>query len=356
MRNGTSTLVLAVAATLGCHGGAEPGAKPEARAPIRAAVVPAASIAWPSGLEVTGTIEAARRALPGTSLLGRVVTVLHDAGDAVGAGAVLARIESAEVDARLAQAEAAVAAARAGETNAQGTRERLERLLAKEAATESAVDAAVAAHEAARAQRAAAEQAVAAARTWVAHADVRAPFAGVVTERRVEAGDTAMPGTPLFVVEDTARVKVEAQVAESHALGLARGDVVEVDVPALGTSALRGSIDEVLPAANPGSRTFTVRVLLDNPARRLRSGLFARVRLPGAEESVTTVPETAVVRRGPLAGVFVVSSDGKARIRWVTLGARRDGACAVESGLAAGESVVVDPPADLLDGSPVEAR
>jgi RND family efflux transporter MFP subunit len=178
----------------------------------------------------------------------------------------------------------------------------------------------------------------------------------VVAERRVEAGDMATPGAPLFVVEDLSRVKVEAQVAESWAVALVAGDAVEVDVPALGATGLRGAIDEVLPAADPGSRTLTVRVLLDNAERRLRSGLFARIRLPGSAAPVTTVPATAIVRRGPLAGVFVVSQDRVARIRWVALGAERDRTVVVESGLAAGESVVVDPPADLLDGTPVEAR
>ena len=356
MSKETLALVLGIAAMVSCSRDARAPAEPETRRPVRAAVEPAGSTAWPTGLEVTGTIEPYRRALPGTSLLGRVVAVLHDTGDAVGSGAVLARIESAEVDARLAQAEAAVAAARANEENARVTRARLERLLARQAATQSALDSAVSAHDAARAQSAAAEQAVAAARTWVGHADVRAPFGGVVAERRVEAGDMATPGTPLFVIEDLSRVKFEARVAESRAVGLAPGDAVEIDVPALGRTGLAGTVDEVLPAADPASRTLTVRVLLDNPDRRLRSGLFARARLPGDAGPVTTAPEGAIVRKGPLTGVFVVSSDGVARIRWITLGARRAGVVAVESGLEPGESVVVDPPADLSDGTPVEAR
>jgi len=349
-----ATLALS-AALLGC--GREP-AQPgiASAAPIGVSVEPVREAAWVAGFEVSATIEPSRRALPGTVLLGRVVEVLHDVGDTVRAGAVLARVASGEVDARLAQAEAGVAAAQAAEQNAWTMRQRLERLAARQAASASSVEAAVAAHEGARAQRVAAEQAVAAARTYVGYAEIRAPFAGVVAERRIEAGDMAAPGSPLFMIEDLARVKVEAQVAESRALGLVPGQAVEVAVPAAGAAPWAGTVDAVLPAADPGSRTFTVRVLLENAERRLRSGMFARVRLPGESQPVTAVPRTAVVRRGPLAFVFVVAGDSVARIRWITLGPTREQAVVVESGLAPGESIVVDPPASLADGMRVEAR
>ncbi len=348
------TLVL-TASLLGCGGEPAPP-KSASDAPIPLSVEPAREAAWAAGLEVSATIAPSRRALPGTLLPGRIVEVLHDAGDMVRAGALLARVASGEVDARLAQAEAGVAAARAAEQNAWTMRQRLERLAAREAASASSVEAAVAAHEGARAQRVAAEQAVEAARTWVAYAEIRAPFTGVVVERRIEAGDMAAPGTPLFVIEDLARVKVEAQLAESRAAALLPGQVVEVEVPSAGAAPWAGTIDAVLPAADPGSRTFTVRVLLDNAERRLRSGMFARVRFLGGSEPVTTVPETAVVRRGPLAFVFVVAGDGVARIRWITLGSTRQHAVVVASGLTPGESIVVDPPADLADGTRVGAR
>jgi len=322
--------------------------------PIAVTVERVTESAWAAGLEVSATVLPLRRAMPGTVLMGRVEEVRYDVGDAVSSGAVLARVESREVSARLAQAEAGVAAARAMEQNALLMRQRLERLVARDAASKKSLDDAVAGHDATVAQVEAAEAAVEAARMYVSYSDIASPFDGVVVEKRVEVGDTAAPGMPLFVVEDLSRVKVEAQVPESTALALKPGNELDVDLPGAGPGPWRGNIDEVLPSADPRSRTFTVRVILNNAEGRLRSGMYGRFRLPGAESQVMTVPATAIVRRGPLAGVFVVGTDSVARLRWITLGAERDTRFLVLTGLAPGETFVVDPPADLRDGSRVE--
>jgi RND family efflux transporter MFP subunit len=286
--------------------------------------------------------------------MGRVDQILRREGDRVRAGEPLARIESREVSARLAQAEANVAAASAMETNARLMKERMERLLAKQAATRKNVEDATAGYDAAAANLAAAKEGVAAARMYVAYSEVTAPFAGVVVERRVEVGDTAAPGTPLFVVDDTSKMKIEAQVPESALRGVAAGDPVEVEVDSAGGGARSGTVSEVLPAADPRSRSFTVRAVLDNADGALRPGMFARLRLGGEDRKAVVVPESAVVRRGPLTGVFTVDGQGIARLRWVSLGEARDGRVEVLSGLSAGERIVTEPPAALEDGRRVE--
>jgi RND family efflux transporter MFP subunit len=323
---------------------------------IRVHVERVVETAQVGGLEVSGTLHPLRRAMPGTVLIGRVERVLHREGDAVAAGAVLARVESREVQARLAQAQAGVEAARAAERNALGTRQRLERLVARSAASQKSVEDAVAQHDAAVAQRQAAEQAVAAARTYVAYADVVAPFAGVVVERRVEVGDMAAPGATLFVIDDLSRVNLEAQVPEAAALALAPKTEVDVELPAADPAARRGTIDEVLPTADAQSRTFTLRVALDNADGHLRSGMYGRVRLPGASETSLSLPASAVLHRGPLAFAFVVGDDGAARLRALALGRTQGDRIVVSSGLRAGESIVADPPAELADGMRVETQ
>jgi RND family efflux transporter MFP subunit len=159
----------------------------------------------------------------------------------------------------------------------------------------------------------------------------------------------AAPGAPLFTVEDLSKVKVEATVAESAAAGLAPGTPVEVAFA--GGVARPATITEILPGTDPRSRTFVVRVVLDNGDGTLRSGGFARLRLPGTggEPAGALVPESAVVRRGPLEGLFV-SDEGVARLRWVTLGAARGGLVEVLTGLAPGERVVAPVPPALEDG------
>jgi RND family efflux transporter MFP subunit len=351
------TVVLSLLALLAtaCGGGREAG-RPEAAPPVTAKVAAVEEVPWDRPLTVTAGVGPNRRAAPGTVLMGRVEQVLRREGDRVRGGELLARVESREVSARLAQAEANVTGAASMARNARLTKERMERLLAKQAATQKNVDDATTGFDAAAANLKAAEEGVAAARMYVSYARIVAPFDGVVVEKRVEAGDTAAPGVQLFVVEDTSRMKIEAQVPESAVRTLREGEPVEVDVDAAGGGVRKGTLTELLPAADPRSRTFTIRVLLDNPDGALRSGMFARLRLPGETGKALVVPEEALVRRGPLTGVFVVDGQGVARLRWITLGELRDGRAEVLTGLRPGERYVVAPPAGLEDGRRVEAR
>jgi hypothetical protein len=98
-----------------------------------------------------------------------------------------------------------------------------------------------------------------------------------------------------------------------------------------------------------------VRVVLDNTDGALRSGAFARLSLGEPAAPAVVVPEAALVRRGPLTGVFVVDDGGFARLRWLSPGAIRDGRVAILAGLAVGERYVEAPPAELADGRRVTA-
>ena len=359
---GGALLLAAALASAACGGGRGAQRATAEQAALPAALETASETAWPAGSELTASVLPFRRATPGTVLMGRVDQVLHREGDRVRAGTVLARVESRDVAARLAQARAGVTAARAMEENARLMKERMERLHASQAATQKNLEDARAGHEAASANLEAAREGVKAAELYVAYSNVTAPFDGVIVEKRIELGDMAAPGMPLFVVEDTSKMKIEAAVPESAASGLASGRAVEVEIPAAGAALRRGAVSEILPAADPRSRTFTVRVLLDNHDGALRSGMFARLHISAGEAAgapegaVVTVPETALVRQGPLAGLFVVDDAGVARLRWITTGETREGRVAILTGLSAGERFVVSPPPELADGRRVEVK
>jgi len=344
----------AIAALLfGCA--APPGQdRPDAAPALIVAVETVAEGSSSGGMEATGSVEAARRASPGTILAGRVTSILKREGQRVRRGELLARVESGDVAARVAQAEASVVAARAAEDNARRMRERLERLVPKQAASPKSLEDAVAGHAAALANLHAAEEGVLAARVMLTYGQIAAPFDGVVVRRLVEEGDTASPGMPMFVVEDTSRMKVEVSVPESSARGLTPGMAVVVVVDGSGGVPRDATLAEILPAADPSTRTVTARVLLDNADHNLRPGLFARVRFTAEGEATVPLPESAIVRRGPLTGVFVVDG-GVARLRWITVGRVADGRVDALSGVTSGERIVTAPPAELTDGRRVES-
>lgn len=350
----TALLAAVTLLALGCRSGAPAPSASEAP-PLPATVVTASAAAGEGGLVVNASVEPIRRAMPATVLMGRVLRIARREGEAVRRGETLAVIDARDVEARRAQAEAGLAAAKAQETNARAMLDRMRRLVDRQAASKKNLEDAELGHEAAAAGVKAAEEAVAAASVYTGYANVTAPFDGVVVRRNVEAGDLAAPGMPLFVVEDLSRVKIEASLPESDASGLRPGDPVRVESDA---GPIDAEVAEVLPAADPRSRTFTVRSVVANAEGLLRSGAFARVRFPSiaAHESPgVAVPGEAVVRRGPLTGVFVVDAEGIARLRWVTLGAPAGGAVDVLTGLEPGARVVSPVPEGLEDGRRIAA-
>jgi RND family efflux transporter MFP subunit len=164
----------------------------------------------------------------------------------------------------------------------------------------------------------------------------------------VEPGDLAVPGQPLLVLDDFRAYRLEAEVGES-AIGRVRmGQRVPVTLDALGRT-LEGRVAEIIPAADPASRTVTVKLELPADAD-LRSGLFGRAHFLVGERQALTVPLSALVERGQLTGVYVVDPRSVARFRLVTAGERRAGRAEILSGLAAGERIAGDGTERLSDG------
>ena len=202
--------------------------------------------------------------------------------------------------------------------------------------------------EQARANRAAAE-------VMLGYAEVRSPVAGWVTAKRIEAGDMAAPGVPFLTVEDLSTVEAVVRVPEGEVAGLAEGSPARVALEVLGEER-EGAVARVVPAGDPMSRTFEVRIALENPDGRIKSGMFARARFERGTRRVLLVPEGAVVRRGQLEGIFVVAGDGAARLRWVRLGRAEGGRVEVLSGLDPGEEFLPAPPPGFEDGTPVRGE
>ena len=188
------------------------------------------------------------------------------------------------------------------------------------------------------------------------HTVIRAPFAGVVSAKLANVGDTAMPGQTLLILEDPRALRLEATVPEIAAKAMRTGQTVAVLIDGA-QRPVTGTVAEISPAADPMSRTVLAKIELPaDPS--LHPGLLGRLLLPASpgEARSVVVPSGTVVRRGQLEEVFVVDR-GRARLRLVKTGrVKGDGATEILSGLADGETVVTSDLADLVDGQPVEAR
>jgi RND family efflux transporter MFP subunit len=185
------------------------------------------------------------------------------------------------------------------------------------------------------------------------YARIAAPFSGVVTTKHVDVGALAAPGTPLFTLEDSRRYWLEAAVPESQAASVKRGQSLPVSIEAAALS-VNATVSEIVPAADPTTRTILVRV--DLPAAAgLRSGLFGRAWVPVGRRQAIQVARQAVIERGQLQGVYVVGQDDIARFRLVRTGQAGKGVVEILSGLTGGEKVILAGAEKVTDGARIEA-
>jgi RND family efflux transporter MFP subunit len=209
--------------------------------------------------------------------------------------------------------------------------------------------------EMARAEQVQAKAVLSQARTSLDYSRIRAPFDGVVTEKKMDPGTLVSPGMPIFTVEDVRRYRLEATINESDLRYLRTGQQVPVVIDALGNAELAGRVVEIGPAADAASRSFLVKVELPRDPG-LRSGLFGRAQFSRGERQALRIPRSAVLDRGQLQGVFVLDQNKVAGLRYVTLGKVSGHNVEVLAGLQNGERLVAAPGDLDLNGKRIEAQ
>lgn len=323
----------------------------------------------PDVIAAVGTVHAAETAQISAQMMGNVITINVREGDAVAQGQVLASIDPAQAQAGLERAQAAlstaqheVAAAQTERSLTESTLKRFETLYQRKSVSPQEYDeikaryqGAVARAEAAQSGEAQAKAAVAQAQTAFSYTRLRSPFTGVVTERKVDPGVLAAPGMPLLTVEAAGRYRLEATIDEGSLRFVHVGESVPVTFDAYPDQQLSGKVTQLVPAADPNTRTFLVKIEL--PANGLlRSGLFGRASFSRGERESLVVPRTAVVDRGALKGVYVVGPDQVASLRYISVGDIGGDRLEVLSGLNAKEAIVLSPGDREIGGKKVEVQ
>ena len=345
--------------------------------------------------EATGTVRAKTSTVLSSKIMGTVTGLRVREGDRVNAGQTLIEIDNREAAAQLQKAQAglrqaeqtvaeadqatnaALSAKSAAEANkrlADATLARYQTLLnrksvspqefdevkAKAQVAEAEADRAAkmldllaAKKQQARAQMDQAKADIASAQIFAGYARVVTPISGIVTAKQIEVGATATPGAPLLTIEDAAHYRLEAAVEESQIGKIRLKDRARVKIDAIGGNELEGTVAEILPAADPMSRSYTVKIDVQ-AAQPLRSGLYGTAKFVRGQRQAITVPANAITQRGQLTGVFVVDGANIARLRLVKTGKTYGGRVEVLSGLNEGERIAVDGVAKLNDGVKVQ--
>lgn len=346
--------------------------------------------------EAVGTVQAKNRSVVAAKVMGNIVALQVREGDTVRAGQTLIEIDNRdagiqlqksqagmrevqesleEVERSIRAAEAARAAAQANESLAKTTLQRYQILFERRSVSAQEFDEVRARYEVAKAeseradrllQAAAARQNqtkaridqakadIANARVYVGYSRIVAPIDGVVVSRQADVGYMTTPGMPLLTIENSARYQLHASVEESRLGTIRLNDQVHIVLEALANKELNGAVEEIVPAADPATRSYIVKIGLSNTGDvQVRSGLYGKARFVTGQRKILSVPQAAVIKQGQLVGVFVVDQSGVARLRLVKTGSVIGDRVEVLSGLDEGEEIVSEGNASLRDGARV---
>lgn len=323
----------------------------------------------PDLLEAVGTVRAAQTSDAASQMMGNIVEIRAHEGDRVQRGQVLAIIDDSQPRAAVERATAAGLAAQQQTVGAdsdlalaESTLKRYQTLFEKKSVSPQEFDevkarqqAALARRDMAKAGHAQAQAALSQARTSFDYTHIRAPFDGVVTEKKADSGTLASPGMPIFTVEDVRRYRLEATVNENDLRYVRTGQQVSVAIDALDNAGLNGRVVQIVPAADSASRTFLVKIELPTDTR-LRSGLFGQAQFSRGERQALLIPRSAVVERGQLQGIYVLDQNQIANLRYITLGKPSGAEVEVLAGLQHGERIVAKPGAVDLNGKRIEVQ
>jgi RND family efflux transporter MFP subunit len=355
-----SILIASALAVSGCGKGAAPeaaGAKAPEQIEIgRENVVEVQSQSITVGPLVSGELKAEREATVRAEIGGSVLQVFPQEGQSVAAGALLARIEGQPVHDAYASAQSTLRSAEQTSEWAQKEAARIENLVKGGALAER--DAEVARNAATQAKAAAddARSRVASMRKSLDDLTVKAPIAGVVSKRHVNAGDVVSPGGELYTIIDPSSMRLEASVPSEQIAAIHVGSKVTFRVRGY-QERFEGRIERVSPTADSATRQVPIFVTIPNKQRRLVAGLFAEGRLERESKTTLVVPQTAVNENSGPPWVLRVQ-DGKAQKVEVVVGLRDEQSERLEltRGVVAGDLLLVGAAQGMTPGTPLRIR
>ncbi len=290
-----------------------------------------------------GLVEATRQSTVSAQIAGRVKEVNFDVGDQVNKGQVILRIDEKEAVQALAGSQAQVLQAQANVQNAKSTFDRSRQLFAQKFISQAALDKAQVDYKVALAQAAASEAGAGQASLAHGYTAVIAPYGGVVSARLVELGEMVMPGKPLMIGFDPSEMRVVVNVPQYKMSDIGAMPEVMVEISSL-NRWIKAASTKVQPIADARTHSTQVRVYLPANEAGLYPGMFVRAHFVVGKVRKLVIPASAVLRRSEVVAVYVVDGKGAAKLRQVRLGAASaEGVTEVLAGLNPGEKVALDP-------------
>ncbi len=362
----SSLMIIALGGLNACSGGNEeqietnlPGGRQgEKPVAVRLSTV---SEATQSVVLASGVVEAVQTANISTRVMGRITDIFVKTGDRVSKGQLLARVWDEDLKAKRAQADAMIAEAEGAYVTAQKDYDRFSNLYQQQSATAKELDNARLQFNSAKARTAAARQMRSEVNANLSYSSLTAPFPGVVTQKLAEVGSLANPGMPVLTIEQDGSFQVSATIAESDISHIHLGDVAIMQIKSTG-KWLDGKIIQVNPSSQFTGGQYIVKISIPESVKKdIYTGMFASVSIPvkdtgQVKNDATLIPVSAIINRDELTGVYTVSVNNTALLRWIRLGKAYGDKIEVISGLSKDEKFIQSSESKIYNGAPVVVK
>jgi len=330
--------------------------------PIAVSVSKSSSNSNSGFVSASGKLVAKNSVNISTRMMGYITGMNIEVGQNVRAGQLLVSINASDIQAKGGQANAQISQAQANFNSAKKDYERFSNLYKNQSASQKELDDMRARYEMAQAGLQAAQQMKNEVNAQYRYTNVTAPISGTVTAKYASQGDLANPGMPLLTIESPSSLQAQVLVSEQNITQINEGMSVEITMKSL-NKTVSGTVTEISKsAANTGGQ-YMVKINIHNP-QNLLPGMFVNVQFPlknsgkinqDFQESVM-VPKSALVENGQLTGIYVVSSQNTAVLRWLKIGKILGNEVEVLSGLNPKESYIVSSNGKLFNGAKIQVK
>ena len=309
----------------------------------------------------SGVVEAAQTASISTRVMGRITNIFVKAGDRVSKGQLLASVWDEDIKAKRAQTDAMIAEAEGAYAAAQKDYSRFNNLYNQQSATAKELDNVTLQDNSAKARVVAARQIRTEVNANLSYSSLTAPFTGVVTQKLADVGSIANPGMPILTIEQDETFQVSASIAESDISNIHLGDVANIQIKSTG-KFFDGKVIQINPSSQFTGGQYIVKISIPEKTKKdPYAGMFAGVTIPvkdawQVKNNAVLVPLSAIINRDELTGIFTVSVNNTALLRWIRLGKTYDDKVEVISGLSKNEKFIHSSESKLYNGAPVTVK
>jgi RND family efflux transporter, MFP subunit len=358
------TLLLAAAFMAGCSSRKnEQNAKQDALKTVNVMLaVPAGNS--DNSIMASGQIESSQTANISTRVMGYITKLTVKVGDRVSQGQLLATISNDDMLSKRAQVDAMITEAEAAVKNAQKDVERFNVLYKQQSATAKELDNVMLQYNSMKAKLEAAKQMRNEVNASLAYTHLTAPFSGVVVQKLMDAGSMANPGMPILIIDQNGSLQISANIPESDIQHVKINDDVIVEIKSLNKN-FHTKISQVNPSSQFTGGQYVIKMNIpEEEKRQVYAGMYVNISIPSKEKNTVAapgtntvmIPLTSVVNKDQLTGIYTVSNNNVALLRWVRLGKTFGDKVEVLSGLALNEPYIVSADGKLYNGVSVTIK